>query len=42
MPIKFDRNLYNQYDTLTKNVMSYWLMSEGYKDINTEETYKNI
>jgi len=39
MPIKFDRNLYNQYDTLTKNVMSYWLMSEGYKDINTEETY---
>ena len=39
MPIKFDRNLYNKYDTLTKNVMSYWLMSEGYKDINTEETY---
>ena len=39
MPIKFDRNLYNQYDTLTKNVMSYWLISEGYKDINTEETY---
>ena len=39
MPIKFDRNLYNKYDTLTKNVMSYWLISEGYKDINTEETY---
>ena len=39
MPIKFDRNLYNKYDSLTKNVMSHWLMSEGYKDINTEETY---
>ena len=39
MPSKFDKNLYNRYDSLAKEVMSYWLISEGYKDINTEETY---
>ena len=38
MPSKFDKNLYNQYDSLAKEVMSYWLISEGYKDINTKET----
>jgi len=39
MPSKFDKNLYNQYDSLAKDVMSQWLLSKGYKDINTEETY---
>jgi len=39
MSSKFDKNLYNQYDSLAKDVMSNWLLSNGYKDINTEETY---
>ena len=39
MPSKFDKDLYNRYDSVTKETMSHWLLSNGYKDINTEETY---
>ena len=30
MPIKFDKNLYNKYDSLTKDVMSDWLLRNNY------------
>ena len=39
MPIKFDKNLYNKYDSLTKDVMSDWLLRNNYKDIDSKETY---
>ena len=39
MPIKFDKNLYNKYDSLTKDVMSDWLLRNNYKDIDSKETF---
>ena len=36
---KFDRKLYEDSDSLSKEVMSSWLSKHGYTDIDTEETY---
>jgi hypothetical protein len=39
MPITFDRDAYNKYDALSKDVMSDWLLRNQYKGIDTKETY---
>jgi|TARA_R110002012_G_scaffold248488_1_gene424751 hypothetical protein len=36
---KFDRELYNVSDTLTKGVMGTWLEEEGYTSIDDKENY---
>ncbi len=36
---KFDGKLYEDSDSLSKEVMSSWLSKHGYTDIDTEETY---
>ena len=36
---KFDRELYNKSDTLSKKVMSDWLKYAGYGSVDSEEDY---
>ena len=35
----FDKDTYNKYDSIAKNALSNWLGSNGYKDIDSKETY---
>ena len=35
----FDKDTYNKYDSIAKNALSNWLESNGYKDIDSKETY---
>ena len=35
----FDKDTYNKYDSIAKNALSSWLELNGYKDIDSKETY---
>ena len=35
----FDKDTYDKYDSIAKNALSSWLELNGYKDIDSRETY---
>ena len=35
----FDKDTYNKYDSIAKNALSNWLELNGYKDIDSKESY---